>query len=610
MTKTQTIVASASLMAWTFTAAFAEDPSKFTKWGENATDWTVDVAGWKPVTANEHPRLVFRKADIPNLKQRAATPEGKIIIARLEKILADKFTLWHPAGNGLLFVLTGDKKYADLAKEQTRQVLDRKLKDKDARYGFYDGGGDLRTGPSISAMGLAYDLNFDGWDPEFRQKVALAIQNHPGTAKIAARGPIGPSCNHFGAAVGGVGNGLLAIRGDTGTDARKVDGFLAGVVKQAREEIAIGHGDRGYYFEGHHCGRLSSNTGLIPFLQAYRVAAGKDMVSKSENARWIVAQWIYEFAANSDGKYTDGERGMYCRNFPRGGMPSEQSDFCQGFGICPPEFVPALKWVYNHQVEPGPQKTFDVLDYPHQAVYALANWPFDVPEKNPQDQPQLFPRVLHDKAAGYFVFRNGWSDAGNDIVVTLLIGSHPGSNGRGMAAGGNPYIYGKGLPCPGFGASPARNPGYMMPVAFHSSALTYSKFEADGSGVIACRQYPGYTDPKRLGKAGAVDVTQASSLAVDYSGASGAELLCAAVGPYVDWEVQYWMYVDKPHPGEVTGKDGYVTKTTPVMFPNNRKGYIVTLQKGAAPDVKEEGGKVHVGKRVVTFDGEKLILGN
>ena len=102
--------------------------------------------------------------------------------------------------------------------------------------------------------------------------VAVAL-----TAKIAAKGPLGPSVNHFGAAVGGVGAGLLAIRGDTGIDAKKVDDMLASVITQVREDIAVGRGDRGYFFEGHQCGRISSNTGMMPFLQAYRTAAGKDL---------------------------------------------------------------------------------------------------------------------------------------------------------------------------------------------------------------------------------------------------------------------------------------------------------------------------------------------
>ena len=45
--------------------------------------WPGAVTGHKPPLPGEHPRLAFRKADIPLLRQRAAeTPEGKAILAR------------------------------------------------------------------------------------------------------------------------------------------------------------------------------------------------------------------------------------------------------------------------------------------------------------------------------------------------------------------------------------------------------------------------------------------------------------------------------------------------------------------------------------------------
>jgi hypothetical protein len=357
----------------------------------------------------------------------------------------------------------------------------------------------MRAGPAIGAIGLAYDLNYDGWDQEFRKKIAAAIQNNPFTASIAANGPIMPSCNHYGAAVGGVGMGLLAIRGDAGADTRKVEDLLAKIVKEARDEISIGYGDRGYYFEGHQCGRISSNTGLVPFIQAYRVAAGKDLVSKNENARWLAAKWIYEFALNGDGEYTNVQRGMYCRDFPRGGMVSEQSDFCQGFGICPTEYVPALKWVYNHQIEPGKDKTYDILEYPHQAVYALANWPLEVEEKNPQNMSALLPRVSHDTAAGYVIFRNGWSDAGKDICVSALLGTHPThQNGRGMASGGSVQVYGKGLGTnyrfPGIFYSsysgPARRWLALQPPTFLDVPVKGPLFLETSAGRLACGGHP------------------------------------------------------------------------------------------------------------------------
>ena len=574
---------------------------KHKNWGYADPDWTADVPGWAGLQSGEHPRLVFRKPDLPRLKKRAESPEGRAMIGRLKTLLDGDFTLWHPAGYGLLYQLTGEMQYADKAKALCTGVLDNKKRDaKDNRYGFYNpgSGGALRAGPAVGAIGLAYDLNYDGWDEDFRKKVAKAILDNPFTQSIPDQGPIMPSCNHYGAAVGGVGLGLLAVRGDPGVDGGKIEALLAKVVKEVHDEIAIGYGDRGYYFEGHQCGRISSNTGLLPFLQAYRVAAGKDLVGKKDNARWLAAKWIYEFALDPDGKYTNAQRGMYCRNFPRGGMWSEQGDFALGFGVCPDEYVPALKWVYNHEVDPGMEKTFDILDYPHQAVYALANWPLDAPEKNPEE---TLPRVLHDTAAGYVVFRNGWSETpGKDICVSALLGTHPThENGRGMASGGSVYVYGKGL---GWGSQFAN---YRFPGMFYSSYPTYAKFEKDGSGVVSALCYG-----EKLNKF-SLSVDEASknptSLAVDFSGASGAELLAAMVGPMVGNQVEYWMDIRPARIADVKGQDGYVTKTTEVTLAG-KKAYVMTLQKGDPPQVKQDGGTVVVGGQVISFDGQKLIL--
>jgi len=138
-------IAVVSLTAWC--GAFAAEP------------WPAPVKDFKPSASGEHPRLFFRKADLPALKARAATPEGKQIIARLRILLngsdgesmpttfnparEDKegsgefhyktgigaYTLWHGAGYGMLYQLTGDKKYeyktGDLAKQVTVKLDDK-----------------------------------------------------------------------------------------------------------------------------------------------------------------------------------------------------------------------------------------------------------------------------------------------------------------------------------------------------------------------------------------------------------------------------------------------------------------------------------------------------
>ena len=120
----------------------------------------------------------------------------------------------------------------------------------------------------------------DGWDDQTRANVARGIMANNYFEEIPNKPRHCPGCNHWGAHTGGVGMALLALRGDPGLDTAKIEDLLAKVINNARREIAEGYGSRGYYYEGHHCGRLSSNTGLIPFIQACRVAAN--------DAPWVV----------------------------------------------------------------------------------------------------------------------------------------------------------------------------------------------------------------------------------------------------------------------------------------------------------------------------------
>lgn len=560
-----------------------------------AKDWSVAVQGWKPVAAGEHPRLIFRKQDVAALRKRAETPAGKVIIERAKKLLEAPFTTWHAAGHAFLYQVTGDQAWADKAKEAAGQTLARQP-NPDGRY-TWPGNGQLRAGPCLSALALAYDMAYDGWDAATRETIAKGIVANKFLEEIANRPRHAPGCNHWGAHTGGAGIALLALRGDAVVDTERIEELLAKVIHNACREIAEGYSSRGYYYEGHHCGRLSSNTGLVPFIQAYRVAMGRDLVPNSPNAQWLLTKWVYEFVDHpliqgSAGLYTYNSRGMYAREFGRQGG-STGGDFAQGFGICPKENVPAVLWLYNHIIEPG-EKTYGIEPpYPHLAAYALANWPIDVAEKNPAE---VLPLSMVDEGAGYCVFRNGWADKGN-IVVTALLGSSP-SAGRGMAAGGSIMVAGKGLK-------------YTFPGMFHSSKITYSKLNKDGSGVVSGRVLD-KTGHGKSGPALALPKTP-TSLAVDYSGASGAPLLVAQVGPQVGYRVEYWMDIKKLNlPQEVkeaTGQDGFATQTTLNTTDPAMPWAIMTLQKGDAPAVVVEGNKVKVGGQTLTFDGEKIVLG-
>jgi hypothetical protein len=81
------------------------------------------------------------------------------------------------------------------------------------------------------------------------------------------------------------------------------------------------------------------------------------------------------------------------------------------------------------------------------------------------------------------------------------------------------------------------------------------------------------------------------SLAVDFSGKSGADALLVRVSD------------DKPK--EATMK-GAVAERTVEVGANTFQ--ILTVTKGAHPEVKVDGKQVRVGARVISFDGRKLVM--
>lgn len=434
--------------------------------------WPAPVAGVKPFEPGEHPRIVFRKADLPALRARMETPEGKAIIARLKQQLgggeamptlfqtarsADgpgakslpvgAFTLQHGMGFGLLYQLTGDKKYADLARQCVDKAVVENVRDRDQRYSWDRPGGKLRAGSSYAAIATAYDLCYDAWPEEYRRELAKKIQfkivrgekpseieqvevegedpsekamNEPVNGDLVFHtlgGTHTPLSNHYGAWNGGGGTALLAILRDPGTDDRLCELAHRIFQRRAKRALEVGYGSAAFFYEGHHCGRLSANTGLTSYLQALRVAEGKDFVKNSPHAQWLLTKWIYEIVRHN-GQLVNLQRGMYAApTFGRTGL-SGGGDFSQGFGILPEAHKPAVLWFYNHVICPGPEKDYDALVWPHRAVYAFVNWPIGMAEKNPAE---VLPKYLRDHQAGYYIFRDRWSATGDDVVATMYV---------------------------------------------------------------------------------------------------------------------------------------------------------------------------------------------
>jgi hypothetical protein len=543
--------------------------------------WPGPVKDWVAPQPGEHPRLFFRKADLPKLKERMKTPEGQAIVKRLRFLLdgadgegmptefnpnkgkqADgsgkfsetapvgkTYTLFHGAGYGFLWQLTGEKKYADLGRQAVEKALDG-TRDRDNRYSFRDPGGALRCGPSLGAIAMAYDLCYDGWDAEFRKRVVDAFMSydegpHMSLESCALGKRQHPGSNHWGAQIGGPAMVLLAVKGDPGADEGKVNRLLAGSEKCFLRQLTEGWGDHGFFAEGDGPGAISSDTSFIPALQAWRIAGGKDFVAPRPNAAWMTLKWAMMSLPGPKAAFP--LRGTYGHNvWSRAGM-SGSGTFAQGFGAIPEEAKPALLWTYNHTFKAAEDKDGKPCDtvspYPHRAVLAFINWPIGMQEKNPAE---YFPKAVEDKHFGFYMFRNRWQDE-NDIVVTAL---YKGARGNYSVPGGDIMVWGLGQKT-------------AFPVKVTGEVKSFAPL-----------------------KQGGVVSTSAGSLGVDFSGASGAEALIVLAGP-----VQ----------GDKSGG-----KAQTITAGKNTFTLMVLGKISSEP--KAEGDKLIVGGQSVSYDGEKLVF--
>lgn len=573
------------LIATLCPSATAADPKEETPWPAAIKDFVAPKGG-------EHPRLFFRKSELPAIKKRAETAEGKEIVKRLRFLLnggdgesmptvfnesgkayegktkeppvGKTYTLWHGAGFGMLYQLTAEKKYADLGKECVEKALAGQ-RDRDDRYSWVRPGGALRAGPSLGAVAMAYDLCYDGWDEEFRTTVAKAIQGYDQgqymTLGELARGArLTPGSNHWGCQIGGAGLAVLAVEGDPGTDAKVIAAHREAVEKNVVRQLTEGFGDHGYFNEHPGPGQIASDTAFVPMLQAMRVSGGKDFVTPRPNGEWVSLKWAEWLLPTDKGAYYPNPHpngGYGTEYFQRGGL-SKGGQFVQGFGAVADEHKPAMLWVYKHFVEPTEgkeypdqlkegEKSYDAFTYPHRAVLALVNWPMAVPEKNPEG---VLPRAVGDEKMGYYVFRNRWKDA-DDTVVGVLLGAR--NDGPGTV-----HVWGLGERVK-FGQMRKGKADHYAP-------------RPDGSGTLTAGD---------------------TFLAVDYSGASGAEAVVVLGGAGV---------------GKPAAKSGGVVAVTELKVGDTPFSVLTLQKKGDPPAVKVDGDKVVVGGQTVTFDGKKLVF--
>jgi hypothetical protein len=113
-----------------------------------------------PPQPGEHPRLLIRKSQIAALREKAQTSWGKKMVERLKT--APDLKSGVAVAQGLLYVLSGDKQYADKA----REIIDAEPR------GWSTTSGVVHEGPARALhTALAFDLVYDTCDEAFRRRM-------------------------------------------------------------------------------------------------------------------------------------------------------------------------------------------------------------------------------------------------------------------------------------------------------------------------------------------------------------------------------------------------------------------------------------------------------
>lgn len=544
--------------------------------------WPADVPGYRPVQPGEHPRLLFRRSDLPALRAKAQTPEGRAIIQRLKVLLGggeampehkrplglpfgDKskpvpqpvgaYSMSHVAGFGLLYQLTGDKKYADLGRQCFEMALEGyRDRDDKARYSFKEPTGALRAGPSLGWYAVGYDLCYDGWDPAFREKIARAIANynegrHMSLEELARGKRQHPGSNHWGMQVGGAGLALLAIMNDPGVDMKQIQPLLDDNADCMITNMTRGFGDGGFFAEGDGTGSMASHIAFLTALQAWKTAGGKDFITPRPNAAWLSLKWIFLTIPTGDRsnlRRDFPERGAYPHNiWDRAGL-SGGGYFAIGLGALPEACKPAMLWFYNQHLAQRDARAgapFDTVSvYPHVAVLSFVNWPLDMKPRNPGD---VIPHAFSDSKWGFYAWRNRWQDE-NDTVISILA---RGTKGNFSVKGEN-------------------------------TLTIWSQGQKTRWGGIA----GGFKGDFKLAPDGSTILTtgDGSGLAIDFSGASGAEVMLV-----------------------MTGKGA--PRGTTVQAGNQAYSFLF-LGPGQAPTPVASGSQVRVGNQTIGWDGKQITL--
>lgn len=166
---------------------------------------SVMGADFVPVQPGEHPRTVFRQADLPKLREKLKTPFGQAAFEKMDG----------PVGWGVQYQLTGNRKYAELAQQEVAEII---FKGKGCSAAFAPA---RALGLQVERVAVSLDLCFDAWPEEFKMQVIswlrkIATRVYTDGRKISLSANWSVCSNHVGSLYAGVAFAGLVLWGEKG----------------------------------------------------------------------------------------------------------------------------------------------------------------------------------------------------------------------------------------------------------------------------------------------------------------------------------------------------------------------------------------------------------
>jgi hypothetical protein len=611
--------------------------------------WMADAGAYKKLTPADHPRLIFRKSDLPMLRKRMETPEGKAIFDRIlstakgrgARGTAGKLNAYPAAGLGVAYQLTGDKAYA----EQAKAIMEAVMPLRSA------GRQDIHYGPYALGSAIAYDCCYDAWEPAFRQKVtdwlAQGVRDLASGTNIGTFAP-NPWHNHNGVRIGGCGTAAIALLGEKDADGKEIAG-LEGIIhnnaRDARRYFEFGGlGASGWCLEGGFYKTMTWNSGPGHLAQAYRSALGGELFAGQPAAWAILGEWMAGGGPSAGGGETAG--------LPPTALPCVDK-----------ALLPGVRYLYDETFGLKGNKTFG-FDFAFHGAYVLMCYPFDTPAVEPA---KSLPWCAPDPVQGHWIFRKPWTGSNEDMLLVLhnksqiTPGCHYERSGQtcdmSLRALGKQWIGSPRLTeSEGGGAALPMLAELHVPMNTVLGARTlHHDVTPDGKAVLSLDMDGPFMEQSKLARGEKPDPSKLAAgqkyavyprfgtfidsgvqvrryMAIDAGGACGAPLMLAFYDTFKTDKTPIWNLKIAREAGacKVDGQTftvgdeaganmkgtfiGRGVTVKPGVSATGAKEFfvVITIQKGAAPAVTAEGEgaktAVTVGGQKISFDGAKLVL--